>query len=108
MQPHEINQADFAAQAEAVKLGNHGRLWKVVFGKDHVLTKAEAAEEAKAQAHYIYCNNAIFFNDPVNIGLCMDDMLPSMPSHEVLEPYPDLLMWKIEMATDISCEATAN
>ncbi len=98
MKPHEMTRSEFAAQAEAMKLENHGRMWKVVFGNDHVLTDGETAELAKASAHYIYCNNAIFFNDPDNVGLCLDDTLPSMPSNEVLEPYPDLLMWKIEMS----------
>lgn len=107
MQPHEITQADFIAQAEAIELGNHGPMWKVVFGNDHVLTAAETADDAKRQAHYAYCNNAIFFNDPENVGLCTDDELPNMPTDEVLKPYPDLLMWKIEMPCLATNAATA-
>ncbi|WGK63471.1 hypothetical protein QAO71_17010 (plasmid) [Halopseudomonas sp. SMJS2] len=108
MKPHQMTSTDFVAQAKAIKIENNERMWMVMFGNDHVLISAETPELAKAGAHYIYCSNAVFFNDPDNVGLCLDDNLPSMPTDEVLEPYPDLLMWKIEMATDVASEGTSS
>lgn len=107
MKPHELTRTAFIAQAEAIKLEDHGRMWKVVFGDEHAFSDAETPELAKAEIHHLYCNNAVYFNDPDNISLCPPDMLPSIPSDEVLEPYPDLLMWKIEMAAYVADETGA-
>jgi len=87
--PHELTRAEFAAQAVAERLTNHGRKWNVTLG-DHykAFSDADSAEAAIADVHEAAINNALYLNTPAAAGV---GVKPTLPPAAVLDEYPNLV-----------------
>ena len=89
-QPHEMTPAEFAAQATAEKLENHGRKWNVSLGGRHsAFSDADNPAAAVADVHRSAVNNALYLNTPEAAAL---GDKPTMPPAEVLAEYLDLMV----------------
>lgn len=88
--PHEMTLAEFAGDAVAEALENHGRKWQVTVNGEFVaFSDANTEQEAVAEAHANRVNNALASQDP-------DFRLPGSPAllpppPKVLAEYPDLV-----------------
>lgn len=86
---YELTFAQFAAQAVAEKLTNHGRRWNVTLhGRDSCFSDADTQEQALRDAHRSAINNALYFNLPDSPSF---GDKPSIPPAEVLAEYPDVV-----------------
>lgn len=87
--PHEMTKAEFASQATAEALTNHGRKWNVTLGdRFSAFSDADSAAAAVADVHHATVNNALFINMPEAAGAGIKSTLPP-PA--VLAEYPDLV-----------------
>lgn len=88
-QPHELTLAQFASQATAQELTNHGRKWEVRHGDYSAFSDAATAEEAIADVHRGAVNNALYLNTPESRSANLPGS--SFPPAAVLAEYPDLV-----------------
>lgn len=88
-EPHELTLEQFASQATAQELTNHGRKWEVKHENYSAFSDAATSEEAIADAHRIAVNNALFHNTPGSRAAGFPAV--SFPPSSVLEQYPDLV-----------------
>lgn len=88
-QPHELTLAQFASQATAQELMNHGRKWEVRHGDYSAFSDAATAEEAIADVHRGAVNNALYLNTPESRSANLPGS--SFPPAAVLAEYPDLV-----------------
>lgn len=88
-QPHELTLAQFAGQATAQELTNHGRKWEVRHGDYSAFSDAATAEEAIADVHRGAVNNALYLNTPESRSANLPGS--SFPPAAVLAEYPDLV-----------------
>nr|WP_317623546.1 zincin-like metallopeptidase domain-containing protein [Bordetella pertussis] len=88
-QPHELTLAQFAGQATAQELTNHGRKWEVRHGDYSAFSDAATAEEAIADVHRGAVNNALYLNTPESRSASLPGS--SFPPAAVLAEYPDLV-----------------
>lgn len=88
-QPHELTLAQFAGQATAQELTNHGRKWEVRHGDYSAFSDAATAEEAIADVHRGAVNNALYLNTPESRSANLPRS--SFPPAAVLAEYPDLV-----------------
>jgi len=88
-QPHELTLAQFASQATAQELMNHGRKWEVRHGDYSAFSDAATAEEAIADVHRGAVNNALYLNTPEGRSANLPGS--SFPPAAVLAEYPDLV-----------------
>jgi len=88
LQPHQLTQAQFIADATVMALENHGRKWSVTHGTYSAFSDADTAEAALIDAHHGAVNNALYFNQPDAPAL---PDKPSAPTQLVLAEYPDLV-----------------
>lgn len=87
--PHEMTKAEFASQANAEALTNHGRKWNVILGDRYAaFSDADSPAAAVADVHHAAVNNALFINTPGANGAGIKSTLPP-PA--VLAEYPDLV-----------------
>jgi len=87
--PHELTLAQFAKQASAQELVNHGRKWEVRHGNHVAFSDADTAEQAVADVHHGAVNNALYSNTPE--ARQMNLPASSFPSPTILADYPDLI-----------------
>ncbi len=90
-QPHELTLAQFASQATAQELMNHGRKWEVRHGDYSAFSDAATAEEAIADVHRGAVNNALYLNTPESRSANPNLPGSSFPPAAVLAEYPDLV-----------------
>nr|AFR44004.1 DNA processing protein [uncultured bacterium] len=90
-QPHELTLAQFASQATAQELMNHGRKWEVRHGDYLAFSDAATAEEAIADVHRGAVNNALYLNTPESRSANPNLPGSSFPPAAVLAEYPDLV-----------------
>nr|QGW60597.1 hypothetical protein [bacterium] len=88
-QPHELTLAQFASQATAQELTNHGRKWEVRHDDYSAFSDAATAEEAIADVHRGAVNNALYLNTPESRSANLPGS--SFPPAAVLAEYPDLV-----------------
>lgn len=84
----ELTLSEFADQAEAKPLTDHGRKWNVVLPNRFVaFSDADTSEAAIADVHRSAVSNAIYLNTE---GAGILEQKPPMPPPHVLAEYPDL------------------
>lgn len=88
LQPHQLTQAQFIADATVVALEDHGRKWSISHGTYSAFSDADTAEAALIDAHHGAVNNALYFNQPDAPSV---PEKPSAPTQLVLADYPDLV-----------------
>lgn len=90
MQPQEMSVAQFAQQAIAYQLFNHGRKWEVRMGPSFsAFSDADTADAAIADVHRAAVNNAIYLNLPGAPKFGFDKPMPPV---EVLTAYLPLVI----------------
>ncbi|WP_116827088.1 MULTISPECIES: hypothetical protein [Pseudomonas syringae group] len=96
--PHRLTLAQFLEHGDALPVVGNPRSWEVSHGRFLTWAEADSAEAALRQIHRREVESALKWN---STGSSVGGYLPSMPTRDVLNDYPDLKVDFVEILTGV-------
>nr|WP_193068957.1 hypothetical protein [Pseudomonas fluorescens] len=94
--PHRLTLAQFLEHGDALPVVGNPRSWEVSHGRFLTWVEADSAEAALRQIHRREVESSLNWN---SAGSSERGYLPSMPTQDVLDDYPDLKVTFAEILT---------
>ena len=94
--PHRLTLAQFLEHGDALPVVGNPRSWEVSHGRFLTWAEADSAEAALRQIHRREVESSLNWN---RAGTSERGYLPSMPTQDVLDDYPDLKVTFAEILT---------
>ncbi|QHF00423.1 hypothetical protein LCG56_28955 (plasmid) [Pseudomonas cannabina pv. alisalensis] len=96
--PHRLTLAQFLELGDALPVEGNPRSWEVSHGRFLTWAEAESADAALKLIHRREVESSLKWN---STGSSQSGYLPTMPTGEVLNDYPDLKVTYAEILTGV-------